>query len=199
MSEITTTAGDLAATLAEIDRLNEQDPNREECNGELVAKEVLYSQRMSQWLVKFNPDAGDLLQIAAHAQHIQRWKIPRRDYPMDRAGYKRWRVELGAFHGETTASVMSKHGYSEDDQQRVKDLLLKKNLKRDDETQTLEDVICLVFIEFYLSEFVTKHTHEKLLVIIQKTWNKMSEPGHEQALKISLTPELTALVTEALS
>ncbi len=199
MSELTHTTGDLSATLAEIDQLNEQDPNREEFDGKVFAKEVLYSQRMSQCIARFDPNACDLLKIAAHAQHIQRWKIPRGDYPMDRPGYKRWRLDLGAFHGETTANVMSKHGFSDEDQQSVKDLLLKKNLKRNSDTQTLEDVICLVFIEFYLKDFVAKHSHEKLLVIIQKTWKKMSEKGHEHALKISLPPELSALVTEALT
>ncbi len=199
MSDSTSNVGDLTATLAEIDRLNGQDPNQEEFEGKLIAKEVLYSQRMSQCIDTFAPEASDLLKIAAHAQHIQRWKIPRSDYPMDRSGYKRWRLELGAFHGETTAEIMASHGYDEQQQQRVKDLLLKKNLKRDAETQTLEDVICLVFIEYYLEPFAEKHTHEKLIGIIQKTWNKMSEQGHEQALKITLKPELGELVTEALA
>ena len=199
MSESITALGDLNATLLEIDQLNEQDPNRESSNGELVAKELLYSQRMSSWLQQFEPEANDLLKIAVHAQHIQRWKIPRSDYPMDRPGYKRWRLDLGAFHGDTTAAVMAKHGYSSEDQQRVKDLLLKKNLKRDCDTQTLEDVICLVFIEYYLEDFAHKHSHEKMISIIQKTWNKMSGKGHEQALKIPLPSTLSDLVTQALS
>mgnify|MGYP001764314984 CR=1 FL=1 len=54
-------------------------------------------------------------------------------------------------------------------------ILEKKLLKKDAETQLLEDVICLVFLEYYLDPFVHKHDREKLKNIILKTWNKMSE------------------------
>ncbi|HEY8940575.1 MAG TPA: DUF4202 family protein, partial [Cellvibrio sp.] len=90
-------------------------------------------------------------------------------------------------------------GYDESTITRVKDLLLKRSLKRDEEVQALEDVICLVFIEFYLEDFASKHDEAKLIDIIRKTWNKMSAKGHEAALKLPLSHAMLALVTKALS
>lgn len=195
-----TTSPDLHTLLSSIDTLNQQDPNQVVTeSGERVGSEVLYSRRMRERLQHFKPDASELLQIAVYSQHIQRWAIPRSDYPMTRPGYKQWRTELGKFHAETTATLMEEHGYDEESRERVKYLLQKKSLKRDPETQALEDVICLVFLEFYLESFASKHDEEKLIGIIQKTWNKMSEAGHQAALELPLNEQLFALVKKALN
>lgn len=186
-------------TLAAFDAANAQDPNTDLINGQPVARELLYSQRMTEALHKFLPGASENLQLAARSQHICRWKIPRSDYPMDRQGYKKWRLDLAVFHGETAGKIMADNGYDDESIQRVKDLLLKRSLKRDDEVQALEDVICLVFLEFYLADFAAKHDEEKLIDIIQKTWNKMSETGHAAALQLPLSPSLLALITKALT
>lgn len=183
-----------------INQHNLKDPNKEpDEQGEPQAKEWLYSQRMSHVLNIFEPHASELLKIAAHGQHIERWRIPRSDYPMDRSGYKKWRLTLGQFHGERTAEIMSQAEYSTEDCQRVQDLILKKRLKRDIESQTLEDVVCLVFLQFYFSEFAAKHSEEKLITIVQKTWNKMSEKGHQAALKLPFSDDEMALLTKALA
>ncbi|WP_417613984.1 DUF4202 domain-containing protein [Oceanisphaera sp.] len=189
----------LQRVLALIDAENRQDPNQELADGQHWPKEYLYSVRMSARQAEFVPEASELLQIACRAQHIKRWHIARSGYPMDRAGYKRWRTDLGQFHGDLTAELMARVGYSDAEQQHIKDLLLKKQLKRDPEVQALEDVICLVFIEFYLADFATRHSEEKLLDIIRKTWGKMSAAGQAAALRLSLTPEVQALVGKALS
>lgn len=194
-----TPAEQLQATLAAFDAANQQDPNHETVNGQQVPKEWIYGQRMSARLADFQPDASVTLQLAVRAQHICRWKIPRSDYPMDRQGYKRWRSDLAQFHGETAASIMQSQGYDEEAIQRVRDLLLKRGLKRDDEVQTLEDVACLVFLEYYLEEFAAKHDEEKLIDIIRKTWNKMSIKGHEAALRLPLSDTMLQLVTKALT
>ena len=94
---------------------------------------------------------------------------------------------------------MHNKGYDEAAIQRVKDLLLKRGLKRDEEVQALEDVICLVFLEYYLEEFAAKHDEEKLIDIIRKTWNKMSPKGHEAALRLPLSEAMLQLVTKALT
>jgi hypothetical protein len=188
----------LERTLAAFDAANAQDPNTEIVNGQPIAKELIYSQRMTEHLHKFLPNPSIELQLAARSQHICRWKIPRSDYPMDRQGYKKWRLDLAVFHGETAGSILLNNGYSDDVIQRVKDLLLKRSLKRDDEVQALEDVICLVFLEFYLADFAGKHDQAKLIDIIQKTWNKMSDAGHAAALKLPLSADMLALVTKAL-
>lgn len=188
--------------LQQIDHVNHQDPNRETCPsdpGKQHAKEWLYSQRMSATLADFAPDASELLKIAAHAQHIERWKHPRSDYPQGRVGYKHWRTGLAKFHAERTNELMRAEGYSEEDCQRVADLLQKKNLKRDAEVQTLEDVICLVFLQHYLPPFAAKHNDDKVVSIIGKTWGKMSARGQQAALQLTLAEPEQALVARALA
>ncbi len=186
-------------TLAAFDLANQQDPHQELVNGVMVAKEWVYAQRMTARLHVFCDSPSETLQLATRAQHICRWKIPRSDYPMDKSGYKKWRLDLAFFHGETAGAIMAEQGYDASSIERVKDLLLKRGLKRDDEVQTLEDVICLVFLEFYLQDFAAKHDEPKLIDIIQKTWNKMSEKGHVAALKLPLPDNLLQLITKALS
>lgn len=188
----------LQQVLALIDAENREDPNQELADGQSWPKEYLYSRRMSDTLATFAPDASELLQIACRAQHIRRWSIPRSDYPMDKTGYKRWRTELAQFHGDLTANLMARVGFDETEQQQVKDLLLKKQLKRDSQVQALEDVICLVFIRYYLERFATRHEEDKLVDIIRKTWGKMSPDGHAAALQVSLSPAMQALVGKAL-
>lgn len=188
----------LEQTLAAFDAANALDPNTEIVNGQAIAKELIYGQRMTEHLHKFQSNPSVELQLAARSQHICRWKIPRSDYPMDRQGYKKWRLDLAVFHGETAGDILVQNGYSTDTVERVKDLLLKRSLKRDHEVQALEDVVCLVFLEFYLEDFTSKHDEAKLIDIIQKTWNKMSEDGHAAALKLPLSDAMLALVTKAL-
>lgn len=188
----------LIAALAAFDAANAQDPNFDAVNGQAIAKELLYGQRMSEKLHSLQPNASVELQLAVRSQHICRWKIPRNDYPMDRQGYKRWRVDLAAFHGDVAGEILAANGYGDDTIQRVKDLLLKRSLKRDDEVQTLEDVACLVFLEFYMDDFAAKHDEPKLIDIIQKTWNKMSSRGHAAALKLPLSQSTLSLVGKAL-
>ena len=189
----------LEKTLAAFDAANLQDPNTEIVDGKTVAKEWIYAQRMSAQLHKFCESPSEALQLATRSQHICRWKSPRSDYPMDRSGYKKWRLDLAQLHGEIAGGIMAEHGYDESMIARVKDLLLKRSLKRDDEVQALEDVICLVFIEFYLEDFASKHDEEKLIDIIRKTWNKMSEKGHAAALTLPLSESMLGLVGKALS
>jgi len=189
----------LEQTLASFDAANAQDPNHEILAGITIPKELIYGQRMTAQLHKFVEAPSIPLQLATRSQHICRWKIPRSNYPMDRQGYKKWRLDLAVFHGETAASILRDNGYDDDTIQRVKDLLLKRGLKRDAEVQVLEDVVCLVFLEFYLEDFAAKHSEEKLIDIIQKTWNKMSEAGHSAALKLPLSQTMLSLITKALT
>lgn len=181
-----------------IDAENAQDPNHEIYQSETYPKELLYSNRMYERLMDFHPNASEAVQIACKAQHICRWKIARESYPMDRVGYLKWREDLKKFHAKTTAVILEKAGYNEEFIARVSFLIEKKLLKKDEETQLLEDVICLVFLEYYLDPFVHKHDREKMKNIILKTWNKMSEKGHQEALKINFSPENLELIKEAL-
>jgi len=181
-----------------IDAENAQDPNSEIFQSITFPKELLYSNRMYERLMNFHPNASEAVQIASKAQHICRWEIPRESYPMDRLGYLKWREDLKKFHAKTTASILQKSGYDSEFIARVSFLIEKKLLKKDEETQLLEDVICLVFLEHYFDPFVQKHDSEKMKNIILKTWNKMSEKGHQEALKINYSASNLQLIKEAL-
>jgi len=181
-----------------IDAENAQDSNSEIYQSKTYPKELLYSNRMYEKLMDFHPNASEALQIASKAQHICRWKMPRESYPMDRVGYLKWREDLKKFHSETTAVILEKVGYNSEFITRVSFLIEKKLLKKDEETQLLEDVICLVFLEHYFDSFVQKHDREKMKNIILKTWNKMSDKGHQEALKINYSVSNLELIKEAL-
>ena len=182
-----------------IDEANKEDPNSEVFEGQTYPKELLYSQRMTTWLAKLAPDASEALQLAARSQHIGRWEISRASYPQDRVGYLQWRKDLGKFHAETAGDILKAVGYDDDTIQRVQSLLRKERLKTDPETQTLENVICLVFLENYFTNFAKEQDEAKIIGIIQKTWKKMSPRGHEAALQLDLPDEARVLVEMALA
>jgi len=171
------------------DELNSKDPNKEEFEGGTQAKELLYAQRMTERLQVFAPDASEALQLAARCQHICRWEIPRSTFPTGRKGYNQWRSTLRNFHAEKAGTILKKVGYEEAMIENVQFLVLKKQLKRNKETQILEDVICLVFLEFYFTNFSARHEEEKVVDILQKTWRKMSEQGQQAALNLPLKEE----------
>lgn len=193
-----TSSSGFEQVISSIDQVNEQDPNRQTVAGKDWSKERLYSERMTQQLKTFAPDAGELLHIAARAQHIRRWAIPRSEYPAGREGYQRWRRALAHYHAELTAELMAEAGYDQKAQQRVSELLLKQRLKQDAEVQLLEDVICLVFLQFYLEDFAAGHDDAKVVSIIAKTWGKMSAQGQTAALQLPLSSPMLALVKQAL-
>jgi len=185
--------------LNDFDSVNSKDPNEELVEGKTYPKELLYSQRMSNRLNEFEPDASEALQLAARCQHICRWEIPRSAYPTGRKGYNQWRSKLKTFHADKAATILGNIGYEEEMIERVRFLVLKKQLKRDADTQALEDVICLVFLEYYFTKFAAKHPKEKVIDILQKTWRKMSEKGQQAALKLPLATTSLQLIQEALN
>lgn len=191
----------LEQAFVKFDAANAADPNQEVCEGGLYPKELLYSQRMTAMLMDFAPDASESLRLAARCQHICRWKIPRNRYPMDRTGYKCWRVELYRFHGEVAGEMMREAGYDDETIANVQSLLRKERIKVNPESQILEDVAGLVFIQYYLESFIKKFSHfeeEKLLNILLKTWKKMSEKGHITALNLNLNAELQRVMNKML-
>lgn len=182
--------------IARIDAENAQDPRREE--GEPA--ELLYGRRMSAWLARLAPDAGEALVLAARAQHVARWRIPRSQFPDGRAGYRRWRAECARMHAQRAGELLAEAGYDRVTIDRVGELLLKARLADDPEVQALEDTACLVFLEHSLADFARKHERDKLVDIIQKTWRKMSPRGHAAARDLAprLPSELGALLSAAL-
>ncbi|HVT87244.1 MAG TPA: DUF4202 domain-containing protein [Tepidisphaeraceae bacterium] len=172
------------------DQANSHDPH---------GKETIYAQRMSQWLARLDPDAPEELQLAARSQHLRRWEIPRKNFPMDRAGYLNWRKTLYAFHAEKAAEILREVGYDQTIVARVQSLLRKEKIKSDPQMQTLEDVICLVFLENYFADFARDKDEEKLINILRRTWAKMSEKGRQAAMGLQFSDFEKALITKAIS
>ncbi|MGA7595912.1 MAG: DUF4202 domain-containing protein [Gallionella sp.] len=191
------------AAIAAIDQANAEDPNRETADGKEYPKELLYSQRMTEMQERYIPDASEAVKLAVRAQHIQRWKIPRSNYPMDKQGYLQWRTGLYKFHADSVGQLMKNAGYDGVMTERVGKIVGKKGLKVNPETQLMEDVVDLVFIEHYLTGFVAQHPEydeAKWIPIIRKTWQKMSSNAHEFALSgnIRLPEALVPLILKAV-
>ncbi|MCW8830035.1 MAG: DUF4202 domain-containing protein [Gammaproteobacteria bacterium] len=188
-----------------IDQANSEDPNKVlDSDNKEWPKELLYSHHMSDMLERFAPETDDEMKLAIRAQHIQRWKSPRSDFPMNRKGYHQWRTALYTFHAETLAALMQQAGYAEDALNRVKLAVGKKALKKNPDTQLVENIAALVFIEHYMQEFADKHPEydeEKWIDIIRKTWRKMSAEAQAFALSgsIKLPEPLVPLIQKALS
>lgn len=199
---MTETACDRALRL--IDAANAEDPNIESCDGQPVAKELLYAQRMSDMLARFAPQADVAMQLAARAQHIQRWKIPRRDFPMTTVGYKQWRTTLYDFHADLAGQLLAQAGIDEATVLRVKTAIAKKQMANNPDTRLLEDLAALVFIEHYMAAFAGQHPdydEEKWLGIVRKTWLKMTGPARAFALSgaLRLPTDLVPLITKAIA
>ncbi|MBA6416332.1 DUF4202 domain-containing protein [Colwellia sp. 6M3] len=189
----------LENVLLAIDNINSADTNTTLVDGISHPKELLYGQYMSACLDKYWPNASEHLQIAVRAQHVKRWHLKRTDFAIGKKGYLTWRKELGIFHAATAKSLMLEQGYSEQASDITAAIIRKENLKSNSESQTLEDVACLVFLQFYFDEFAAKHNEEKIIRIVQLTWRKMSAQGQEIALTLSLPPHLATLVGKALA
>ena len=187
-----------------IDKANSADPNQISIDGKDCPKELLYSERMTDMLHRFKPDADEAQKLAIRAQHIERWKTPRNTYPMDRIGYLKWRKDLYKIQANRVAGLCRDAGCDEIDIDRIHTMVSKKNIKTNADTQLLEDVTDICFMEHYLEEFVAKHpdySEEKWIEIIQKTWQKMSDDAHSFVLagSIKLPEALIPLIMKAVS
>ena len=201
----TAASGRYARAIALFDAANAEDPRMDKGpDGKDVPYELLYAQRMTDMIDRFAPDASEAAKLAVRAQHIQRWKTPRDSYPMDRTGYLQWRTGLYKFHAETAGRLMKEAGYDDETIEQVKMAVGKKGLKVNPDTQLLEDIADLVFIEYYMLGFAGKkpdYSEERWLEIIRKTWQKMSPAAHDFALagKIKLPEPLVPLIVKAVS
>jgi hypothetical protein len=184
-----------ADALARIDAVHAQDPEKE--GGR--PKELVYAERMSAWLGKLAPQASEPLKFAVRCQHLKRWAIPRASFPDGKVGYLSWRKQESLAHAALAGEILTSAGYDAETVKRVQSLVKKERLKHDAEAQTLEDVTCLVFLEFEFAPFAAKHPDDKVIDILRKTWPKMSPQGQQAALGLTLAPQLRALVEQALA
>jgi hypothetical protein len=189
----------LEMAYAKIDAANAADPTHLLVAGRERPAELVYGERMTAALSRLHPEASELLKVAVRAQHIRRWTVPRASYPMDRAGYLRWRNDLKRKHAEWAGAILSDCGYSEREIARVASLIRKENLKGDAEAQALEDVASMVFLESYAEDFARKHDEAKVAAILAKTLAKMSALGRKTAMGLDLAPPVRKLLQEALT
>ncbi|HUB86818.1 MAG TPA: DUF4202 domain-containing protein [Verrucomicrobiae bacterium] len=182
------------AALRRFDEENSHDPNSE--NGQ--PRELLYAQRLENWVLRLAPAASEALRLAARCQHLCRWEIPRANYPMTRAGYLKWRADLKKFHAQKAGEILREIGYDDEIIRRVQDLNLKKYFPADAETRTLEDALCLVFLEFQLAALAAKSDDDKMINALQKSWQKMTDAARAAALKLNYGGREKALLERAL-
>ena len=98
---------------------------------------------------------------------------------------------------------MQQAGYDEAMIEQVKAAVGKRGIKANPDTQMLEDVTDLVFIEHYMLGFAGQHadySEEKWLEIVRKTWKKMSDRAHAFATGggIKLPEPLVPLILKAI-
>ncbi|MEQ9695165.1 DUF4202 domain-containing protein [Shimia sp. SDUM112013] len=175
----------LKAAIAAIDVANSADPRIDEGQPEAL----LYGQRMSAQCDRLFPEASEVLCLTARAQHIERWVLNRKDYPEGRIGYLTWRKDLADHHATRLGEIMQAAGYDSDAIAQAGRMLRKQGIKRDDQVQALEDVICFTFLTWYFAPFAAKHTPEKVADIVRKTARKMSAEARARVLAEFDLPE----------
>lgn len=181
-----------------IDAVNAEDPNRLRFSGESGPKELLHAQRATFWVRELETNPSEALLLAARAHHLRRWHLPRTEYPAGRSGYYAWRRELQNRHAREASAILENIGYSDSERARVGELIRKRGLGTDPEVQTLEDALCLVFIESQLASFSKGHAEDKVINIIARSLSKMSRAGREASSRIQLEEHESKLVSAAL-
>ena len=184
--------------IAEFDMLNAQDPNHRIVDGEVVPFELFFANKMTDWVFQLDPEASQVVRLAARCQHLCRWEIPRSSYPEGRVGYLNWRKDLKSFHADKSAEVLKEVGFDDASIERVRDINLKKDLPNDLDVQVIEDALCLVFIENQFDNLIAKTDDEKMISILQKTWSKMSDKAKGLASSLSLSENAQRLLNLAL-
>lgn len=188
------------AVIAGIDAANADDPRTIAVGGAQRPYEIVYSERMIERLGAMYPEASELLRIAAYGQHIRRFDIPRSRFAEGRDGYNKWRRSCREHHAKLLHDIMSTHGYDSQEIAHVAKLVKKEQLKKDKESQALENVVDIVFLEHYFEEFYGKYSHyddAKIIDIIGKTLRKMSPKGHQAALALDLPERTRKLIAAA--
>jgi hypothetical protein len=185
--------------IARFQAANADDPRQAVDNGRPRPQELVDAERLAAWVQRLAPQASEALTLASHCQHLRRWEIPRDAYEAGRVGYLKWRRALGKFHADQAEGILRDVGYDEATIARVRSINLKQGLPKDADAQTMEDALCLSFIEHEIDEFASRHDSDKMVVIIEKTWRKMSDQARQIALTLPLSEAVQGLVTRALA
>lgn len=162
-------------------------------------KELVHAERLAAWVERLDPSPSEALVLASHCQHLRRWELAREEFAPGRVGYLTWRKALARLHADHAAEVLRRAGYDAALLEQVRQINLKQGLRTNPDVQTMEDALCLCFLEHELVDFALKHPDAKVVDIIAKTWAKMSERGHQRALGLPLSEHASQLVTQALA
>lgn len=187
------------ATLRLFDEENARDPNQEMVGGIARPRELVYAERVTEWVLKLSPNASEALLLAARSQHLCRWEIPRSRYPEGRSGYLRWRSALKQFHADRSAEVLRQTGYGEEMVARVRSLNLKADFPEDPESRLLEDALCLVFLQHQFGDLARRTEESKMVNVLRKSWAKMTDQARAEALKLPFNELDQTLLDKALT
>jgi tRNAThr (cytosine32-N3)-methyltransferase len=181
-----------------IEAAHDADPERTPAGR---AAEQVYAERMEAWVERLVPEAPPILRLAARCQHLERWRVPRSSFPLDKAGYHAWRRLLYTRQAERARELLLAAGVPADEAASVAVWVSKTGLKTNPGTQALEDAACLVFLEHEILGFVHRHADyppEKLVDILRKTTRKMSPNALAAARSLPLPEAVAALLRQAM-
>ncbi|QKJ31098.1 DUF4202 domain-containing protein [Mucilaginibacter mali] len=190
----------LATAFQLFDDYNRQDPRGFEWDGTDYPQEYFFAIKLYDWVLKLDPNANQELLLASRSQHIGRWEIPRESYPEGREPYLKWRKDLALHHAAITGKLMKQAGYSDEQVDRVSQIILKKRIKVDADVQTMENALCLVFLQYQYEDFRKKYENDpqKMINILRKSLLKMDTHGHSFALGLNFSPAALNLIQQAL-
>ena len=183
--------------IKKIDAANQEDPRSEMVDGRPQPRELLFAQRVYQWVEQLAEAPSEELLLAARAHTLRRWMIPRDRYPMTTVGYHQWRNALAQFHADEAETILHAAGYPAEQIQSIRDFITKKNWPENKEACVLEDADCLVFLETKLSDYIDDWQDTKTLRILQRTIRKMTPEARTRAFQLKLGERERELVHRA--
>ena len=188
----------LSAAFGQFDAYNQKDPHAFTWEGKSYPQEYFLAIKLYDWVKQLQPDASEELLLASRSQHIGRWEIPRNTYPDGREAYLKWRKDLALHHAEKATVMMEDAGYTPEQIARVRQILLKQKIKVDPDVQTMENALCLVFLQFQYEDFHPKYEADKVINILKKSLLKMDAHGHQFALTLPYSDQGLHYIQEAL-
>ncbi|MDN5288288.1 MAG: hypothetical protein JWR38_4562 [Mucilaginibacter sp.] len=186
------------AAFEQFDAYNKKDPNSFTWENTTYPQEYFLAIKLYDWVKQLDPNASEELLLASRSQHIGRWEIPRHTYPEGREAYLKWRKDLAQYHAEKASAIMEIVGYSPGQIARTKQILLKQKIKVDHDVQTMENALCLVFLQFLYEDFYPKYEADKVINILKKSLLKMDAHGHQFALGLPYSEKGLHYIQEAL-
>jgi hypothetical protein len=178
--------------------LHNEDPVQLFYDGQSIGEETLYAYRMLEMLRAYQPVSSPQLEVAAMAHHLKRWEIKRSDYPLDKQGYFLWRRQVAKHQLSLTAQVLDQSGFDASERDQIIAILKKENLNTNPLAQVMEDVACMVFVQYYLEAFAAPHNTDKVVDIVRKTMLKMSKRAIDETAQLPLNDNVSRLIAQSL-